>query len=355
MSTIRTLSGIESRIIITRRLRIHVLLSGPSDGTPVVFIHGNAASASFWEETMLALPPGFRGIAPDLRGYGDTEDKLIDATRGLKDWAEDVLEVLYALGIESFHAAGHALGGMLLYTLAPMAGNRILSLTLVAPGSPYGFGGTKDAEGTPCWTDFAGSGGGMVNPEFVRLMGARDRGSDNPKASPRVVLNTFYWKPPFTPAREEDLLSSLLSEKVGPDRYPGDSLPSPNWPGIRPGRFGPLNAASPKYLGNSVKTFIAFTKPPVLWVRGEDDQIVGDLSLFDMGTLGKQGTVPGWPGEKVFPPQPMIAQTRAVLEKRKTQGGAYTEVVIPECGHTPHVEKAAKFQKIFFPFLRSLG
>ena len=83
MSTVPTLPGITSKVVDTPRLKQHVLFSGPENGTPVLFIHGNASSASYWEEIMLKLPAGFHGIAPDLRGYGDTEDKLIDATRGM--------------------------------------------------------------------------------------------------------------------------------------------------------------------------------------------------------------------------------------------------------------------------------
>ena len=81
MSTVPTLPGITSKMIDTARLKTHVLFSGPEDDTPVLFIHGNASSNTYWEELMLKLPDGFRGIAPDLRGYGDTEDKLIDAPR----------------------------------------------------------------------------------------------------------------------------------------------------------------------------------------------------------------------------------------------------------------------------------
>lgn len=359
-------NAVESRKIETPRLGVHALFAGKRDGTPVVLIHGNASSCEFWRETLEVLPDGFYGIAPDLRGYGDTDDLLIDATRGLADWSDDVMALLDVLKVRRFHVAGHSLGGMLMYTLAAAAGDRVLSVTLVDPGSPYGFGGTKDAEGRPCWDDFSGSGGGLVNPEFARLMGEKNRGSDNPQASPRVVMNSFYWKPPFVPEREEELLSSLLSEKVGPDRYPGDAVQSPNWPGLAPGLHGPLNAASPKYLGASVERFIA-TRTPVLWVRGANDQIVGDASLFDIGTLGKLGAVPGWPGEEAFPPQPMVAQTRTVLEKRaaaakaagaagkKGADGSYRELVIPECGHTPFIEKAKEFRAAFFPFIQSLS
>jgi pimeloyl-ACP methyl ester carboxylesterase len=353
MSTVPTLPGITSKMIDTPRLKMHVLFSGAENATPVIFIHGNASSATFWEEIMLKLPREFRGIAPDLRGYGDTEDKLIDATRGLGDWVDDVIGLAQTLGLKRYHVVGHSLGGAQLFNLIPAAGASILSATLVNPGSPYGFGGTKDVDGTPCYADFAGSGGGIVNPEFPKLMAEKNRGSDNPQASPRIVMNSFYWKPPFKPAREEDLLSSLLSEKVGLEKYPGDFVPSPNWPNVAPGKWGPINAASPQYVGNSVQRFIAATpKPPILWVRGSDDQIVSDNSFFDFGTLGKLGFVPGWPGEAVYPPQPMVSQTRAVLEKYKTNGGAYWEKVIADTGHTPYIEKPAEFMRLLVEHLR---
>ena len=91
MSSIPTLPGIASQMIGTARLQVHALLCGPDGGLPVLFIHGNGASATFWEETMLALPAGFRAIAPDLRGYGDTEPLPVDATLGLGDMVDDVL------------------------------------------------------------------------------------------------------------------------------------------------------------------------------------------------------------------------------------------------------------------------
>ena len=160
-------------------------------------------------------------------------------------------------------------------------------------------------------------------------------------------MNLFYWKPPFKPAREEDLLSSLLTEKIGPDKYPGDFVPSPNWPNVAPGKFGPINAASPKYVGDSVKQFIAAQwKPPILWVRGSDDQIVSDNSFFDLGTLGKLGFVPGWPGDAVCPPQPMVSQTRKVLTQYAANGGKYWEKVMADTGHTPYIEKPDEFMTL---------
>ena len=352
MSTVPTLENISSEIINTSRLKMHALFSGPESGKPVLFIHGNASSATYWEEIMLKLPDGYRGIAIDLRGYGDTEDKLIDATRGMNDWLDDVISFVDAIGLENFHVVGHSLGGTLLFSLIASKSQRVLSATLVAPGSPYGFGGTKDEDGTPCNDDFAGSGGGIVNPDFARLIAEGDRSSDDPQASPRVVMNSFYWKPPFIPEREEDLLSSMLTEKIGPERYPGDFVASENWPNIAPGKWGPLNAASPKYLGDSVERFLGSSpKPPILWVRGDSDQIVGDDSLFDLGTLGQMELVPGWPGLEVYPPQPSLKQTRKVLENYQTAGGHYQEVVMADTAHCPYIEKPDEFMQIFHSFL----
>jgi pimeloyl-ACP methyl ester carboxylesterase len=343
MSSIPTLPGITSRMIDTPRLQMHALMSGSENAIPVLFIHGNASSATFWEETMLALPSQYRAVAPDMRGYGDTEDRLIDAQRGCGDWVDDLLGLADTLHLERFHVVGHSLGGAVVWSLIAAAADRVLSATVVAPGSPYGFGGTKDLDGTPCYDDFAGSGGGIVNPEFAQRMAAGDRSSDA-QVSPRVVMNAFYWKPPFKPEREEELLSSVLSERVGPDKYPGDFVASSNWPNVAPGVLGPSNAISPKYVGDTVDRFLSITpKPPILWVRGVDDQIVGDQSLFDFGTLGALGAVPGWPGAEVYPSQPMVGQTRAVLHHYAANGGMFRELALPDTGHTPYLERPAEF------------
>jgi pimeloyl-ACP methyl ester carboxylesterase len=352
LPTVPTLPGVRSHHVATARLTQHLLETGPTDGIPVLFVHGNASSSTFWEETMLALPPGFRGLAPDLRGYGDTDDLPIDATRGVGDWVDDLAALIETLQVGPVHLVGHSLGGAVVFGVVAAHPDRVLSATLVAPGSPYGFGGSKDVDGTPCWPDAAGSGGGVVNPEFVRRIGIGDRSSDDPQASPRVVMNSFYWKPPFRPAREEDLLSSLLTEKIGPERYPGDLTPSANWPGVAPGVWGPINALSPKYAGDLADRFVAAApKPPILWIRGDSDLIVSDSSFFDLGTLGSLGYVPGWPGAEVYPPQPMIGQVARVLARYREAGGVTHEVVMPDAGHTPYIEKPAEFQATFFAFL----
>ena len=113
---------------------------------------------------------------------------------------------------------------------------------------------------------------------------------------------------------------------------------------------GVLNTMAPTHYNLSAFAVIA-PQPPVLWVRGADDQIVADFSLFDFAALGQLGAVPGWPGAEACPPQPMVSQMRAVLDRYRANGGAYQEMVFDGCGHSPHIEKAAEFQEAFFAFL----
>ncbi|MDZ4764056.1 MAG: alpha/beta hydrolase [Chloroflexota bacterium] len=347
-----TLTGIHTETVVTPRIRTRLLSCGAANGVPVLFLHGNASSATYWEATMLALPTGFRALAPDQRAYGDADPAAkIDATRGMADLSDDAAALLDHLGITQAHIVGHSLGGSVIWQMLMDHPTRFLTATLVCPGSPYGYGGTKDLDGTPCYDDFAGSGGGVVNAVFAGRMKDGDRSSDNPQSSPRIVMNQFYWKPPFVPPREEDLLSSLLSAHVGAEDYPGDFVASPNWPNVAPGTSGPSNGLSPKYNRHVERLYTISPKPSVLWVRGSHDQIISDTSLFDIGTLGALGVVPGYPGAAIYPSQPMVGQTRAVLEKYTAAGGQYQEVVIDETGHTPYIEKPDEFNRAFHAFI----
>ncbi len=344
---IRHLDGIASEFATTSRFRIHYLRFGPDQGEAVVFLHGNGASSTWWEETMIALPPTFRAIAPDLRGYGLSDrSALVDATRGVQDWVDDLYALLDSLSVDRFHLVGHSLGGLTSWGVMAdsRASGRLRTVTVVAPGPPCGFGGVHGESGLPNNPDFAGSGGGLVHPRFVKLLAKRVRSGIDP-FSPRAVMNRLFWKPPFRPAREEDFLTAMLQMHLGPNQYPGDSVPLPHWPGVAPGRFGPVNAISPKYNCDLARTVLAAKeKPPVLFVIGADDLPISDNSLSDPGMQGKLGLRPGWPGDAVFPPQPLRSQLNAFLRDYEQCGGRVTRAEFPDCGHSPFVEKPLRFQ-----------
>jgi pimeloyl-ACP methyl ester carboxylesterase len=346
MTDISTLGGIMAKTIPSRRITTRVLFSGGDDGIPVVFVHGNVSSATFWEKTMLALPAGYRGIAADNRGYGGADpDRLIDATRGLGDLSDDVAALMDTLHLEKAHLIGHSLGGNVMWRFMADYPQRILSMTLVSPGSPHGFGGCKGLDGELVFPDGAGGGAGVVNPDFVRRL--RENDISDEMGSPRWTMNNFYWKPPFKSSREDALVASMLSIHTHDKGYAGDFVPSVNFPGTAPGKYGPNNAIAALNNHDAHKLLEINPKPSILWIHGADDQIVSNQSMFDVATLGKLGYVPGYPGEDVMPPQPMIDQVRAFLEQYAGAGGAFEEVVFADCGHTPYLEKPDEFNRLF--------
>src|SRR5438876_544747 len=213
MSTTKFLPGIVQNIVKTERLTVAYLEAG-NGSIPLVLVHGNASSSLFFQDLMLdlAFQARYKIYAPDMRGYGDTEVLPVDATRGVRDYADDLAAFVHALNLPAFHLAGWSLGGNIVMQYAIDYPELLRSLTLLAPGL-----------------------------------------------------------------------------------------------------FGVNNALSPKYLNQSDFAMMN-VKPPVLWIHGVDDQIVSDTSFFDFGYLGQLGFVPDWPGNKVYPPQPMKMQLRTVLD-----------------------------------------
>lgn len=345
------LPGVRSKNVSTKRLNIQYIESGPSDGVPVVMIHGNLSTGRFFEHLMPGAPERYRIIAPDMRGFGDTERVPIDATRGLRDWADDTYSLVESLGISRpVHLVGWSTAGAAIGNYAE--DRPVASLTFLDPVSPYGFGGVRP-DGTPCFPDYAGSGGGTGNPEFIQRIADQDASDESP-FSPRNVINTSYWAPTHRePKEREDMLvAEVLKSVTGDDGNPGDSTTSANWPGIAPGTRGILNALSPQYC-NWAGIVALEPKPPVLWTHGTADIVVADGSAWEMGTLGKMGLVPGWPGEDAFPPQLMVTQIRNVLERYRAAGGHVQIEMFEGSGHGPLFDAADRWSKVFFEFLET--
>jgi pimeloyl-ACP methyl ester carboxylesterase len=344
------LPGVRSHTTPTDRLQVHWIESGPQDGVPVMMIHGNLSTCRFYEHLLPGAPERFRFIVPDMRGFGRTEPLALDATRGLRDWSDDAHALVRAIGVtQPVHLVGWSTGGAAISHYATDHGG-VASLTYIDPVSPYGFGAVH-ADGTPCFPDYAGSGGGTAAPDFVESLRSGDTGTGSP-FSIRNVLNSSYWNPAHRePAEREDLLvDEVLIGVFGDDAYPGDLTTSPNWPGIAPGTCGILNALSPKYCDWSGIVELD-PKPPILWTHGSADIVIADGSAWEIGTLGAAGAVPGWPGVDVVPPQPMVGQIRDVLARYEAAGGRVRTELFDGSGHAPQFDAAEKWSAVFFDFL----
>src|SRR3954462_2046910 len=282
-------------MVDTARLRQHVWTSGPDDGRPLLLVHGNITTGGFWRYVAERLPPDVRGIAPDLRSFGRTEPKPVDATRGLRDMADDLHDLVTTLGLSGrrdVHAAGWSMGGGVLQQYLVDHARDLASLILIAPLSPYGFGGCRGPDGGPRTPDWggtraghpsppfvrrlpprgAGRGAAPASPDFARRLAARDASSDEPESAPREVLLTFFGPGANRPnVDEEFLVAELLATSVGDDHYPGDAAISEHWPNVGPGTRGVMNSMSGKYHDTSVLGDLV-GGPPITWLRGTADQ-----------------------------------------------------------------------------------
>ncbi|WP_378147802.1 alpha/beta fold hydrolase [Cnuibacter sp. UC19_7] len=338
----RLLPGIEQHVVDAPRLRASVLERSGA-GIPVVFVHGNVSSSLFWQPSMLALEPGVRALAVDLRGFGDSETLPVDATRGLRDYADDVVSVLDTLGIDEAHLVGWSMGGGVTMQILLDRPTLVRSLTLVSTVSPYGFGATR-LDGSLTSPDAAGAGGGGANPDFVARLRAGDRTAEEP-TSPRSVFRSSYVHTSHQSPLEDLWVESMLSTSTAEGNYPGDSVASESWPGFAPGTSGVLNTMAPQHL--DLTGIVAVDpKPRIAWVHGLDDAIVSDTSFFDLNHLGQLGVIPGWPGEEAAPAQPMKAQIRAVLGRYEAAGGEVVEEAWVSCGHSPHLEHPDDFRRV---------
>ena len=327
--------------VSTPRLRTGVWTAGPDDGVPLLLVHGNLSSGGWWRYVVEELPDDVRVIAPDLRGFGHSETLPLDATRGCGDFVDDLRSLLEVLGLadtQRVNAFGWSLGGAVLQQYHLAYPEDLASIGLVATVSPFGMGSTKDVRGTPCYPDFAGSGGGAAALTFVQRLAARDRSETDPQSSVPIVMRTLFGPRGNAANVDEDFLTDeVLRTAVGDGNYPGSSVPSGNWPNVAPGDTGLLNTIAPKYFNTSTLAQ-SDRKVPVTWIHGSEDAVCSDHSLTDFGTLGQLGAVPGWPGLAVMPPQPMAGQTRHVMTEYAAAGGSFTEIAYLGVGHGIPVE-----------------
>ena len=194
----------------------------------------------------------------------------------------------------------------------------VASLTLIDPVSPYGFGGTR-ADGTPCRPDYAGSGGGVVSPEFVQRLAAGDRSSES-TASPRSVMTSSYWSPTHRSRARTSCSRRCSSRRSATTSTRATRRRPSTGPASLPARAGSSTRCRRSTATGRARGPRPEAADPVdLRQRGR-----GDLrrSAWDVGTLGQAGHVPGWPGEDAHPPQPMVSQTAACSSAAATSGSS---------------------------------
>ena len=319
----------------TDRLRMHLVESGPEDGVPVVLIHGNLSTGRFYEHLFEDAPARYRLIAPDMRGFGDTEQAPIDATRGLRDWADDTAALLDALDIDAPpHLAGWSTGGA---AIAAFALERpVASLTFIDPVGPYGYGATK-LDGTPHYDDFAGSRRRHRQPGVHRSAGrgrSLDRGRHvAAQRAQQLLLAADHREPP---EREEMLLDEILKSVTGDDGYPGDTHHVRELARRRPG-----HARNPQRALAQVLQ-LGRDRRPATPSRRSCGRTGRTTSWSPTARRGRWARSASWAscpaGPDTFTPQPMVAQIRDVLERYAAARRARRDEMFEGSGHFPPID-----------------
>jgi pimeloyl-ACP methyl ester carboxylesterase len=95
-------------------------------GRPLLLLHGWPEFWLTWEPAMQRLADRFTLIAPDLRGFGDSDKP--PGPFGPPDHAADMLALLDALGVGQVGVVGHDVGGAIMQPLARAAPDRLAGL-----------------------------------------------------------------------------------------------------------------------------------------------------------------------------------------------------------------------------------
>ncbi len=136
--------SIESRFDGMQRTRgaaVNLAFRVHGSGPAVVLLHGVTANHAVWEPVSLALASSATVIALDQRGHGRS-DKPITGYAG-SDFADDVVTVLDALGIEQAIVGGHSLGARNAWLVGALHPDRV-SAVLSVEYTPFVEGDVLD-------------------------------------------------------------------------------------------------------------------------------------------------------------------------------------------------------------------
>jgi len=111
---------------------IAYLDSHPGDGSlrTYVLLHAFPIGANLWEPQMHSIPPGWRLITPDLRGFGGSTELDSSGTLSMSDYAEDLVDLLDELGIAQAVVGGASMGGYATLAFLQAAADRVDGLVL---------------------------------------------------------------------------------------------------------------------------------------------------------------------------------------------------------------------------------
>ncbi len=105
-----------------------------SGNAPVLlFLHGNLGSSRWWLPILERLPAGWRGIAYDAIGYGESAPADALPRFSIPARLRDLIAFIDAMGLEKVHVVAHSTATPVAIEYTLMAPERVATLTLIGP------------------------------------------------------------------------------------------------------------------------------------------------------------------------------------------------------------------------------
>jgi pimeloyl-ACP methyl ester carboxylesterase len=111
-------------------LVLHCLLWGNDDAPPVLLVHGNGGHAHWWDALVPYFIPGYRLIAPDLRGHGESDWPAAPAY-AIGDTCADLLAIVDHLGLPPTAVIAHSMGARAAAWFAAQHPGRVRRLAML--------------------------------------------------------------------------------------------------------------------------------------------------------------------------------------------------------------------------------
>ncbi len=236
----------ESRVEVGD-LSLHVVSAGSGGAAPLVLIHGFGDSTKAWMFVQEPLAVARPVHAIDLPSHGQSD--VAPGLASLDDLARAVGAAIDAVAPgEEVHLAGHSLGGRLALRLAALRGERVKSLTLIAPAGL----------------------GSAVSPDFIQAFLAADKRRPMKEALRMLV------------ADEDSVTSEMIEGALASKRIDGAQ--------------DALEAIAAACLGRDAaqgaSEELASLRVPVLTIWGARDRVILPPPNAGATIIGRAGHVP---------------------------------------------------------------
>ena len=121
-------------------IRLHVVEAGPDDGAPVILLHGFPEFWYGWRHQIGPLADaGFRVLAPDQRGYAESDKPVPASAYNLDTLGDDVAGLIESTGRPRAAVVGHDWGGIAAWWAAVRHPDRVERLAVLNAPHPLVF------------------------------------------------------------------------------------------------------------------------------------------------------------------------------------------------------------------------